>query len=94
VKAGREHDAVDRAVEAARPVEVLVVEGLAVGDPGEVGARAQRQRRPGCQQLGARVGGDLEAARPQVDPGDRDAIDLDGATQQVERVLGCAQLQG
>jgi hypothetical protein len=83
VKAGEQDDAVQRAVEPVRGAEVLVVERLARGHPGEVRARAHRQLGAGRQQLGAGLRGDLEAARLQVDARDRDAVDLEGAAQDL-----------
>jgi hypothetical protein len=91
VKAGGEDDAVDRAVERARPVEVVVVEGAALRDLGEVRAGAQRQGGPRRQQLGAGVGRDLETARAQIDARDRNAIDVEGTAKELERLLARGQ---
>jgi hypothetical protein len=87
VEAGGEDDAVDGAVERPRAVEVVGVEGAALRDLGEVRAGAQRQRGARRQQLGACIGGDLESARAQVDARERDAIDVEGAAQELERLL-------
>jgi hypothetical protein len=89
-----EHDVVDRPIEAARVVEVLVVEGVALGDMGEVRARAERQRRAGAEELGARLRRDLEAARAQVDARQRDAVDRERGADELERLRGGAERAG
>jgi hypothetical protein len=73
-------------------VEVLVVEGAPLGHLGEVRARAHRQLRPRREQLGAGVRRDLEAARLQVDASHRHAVDREGAAEDLEGLLGRAQL--
>jgi hypothetical protein len=55
------------------------VEGVALGDPGEVRARAQRQLGARRKQLRAGLVDHREAARAQVDAGDGDAVDREGA---------------
>jgi len=92
VKPGEQDDAVQRAVEGIGGVEVLVVERVPLGDLSEVRARAQRQLGARREQLGARVRRDLEAARLQVDARQRHAVDLEGAAQDLERLLGRAEL--
>jgi hypothetical protein len=94
VKARREDDAVDRAVEGTRPVEVVLVERAALRYLSEVRARAQRKRRARRQELRAGIGRDLEPARAQVDARDGDAVDLEGASQQLERLLGRCERVG
>ena len=47
---------------------------------------------PGREQLGARVRRDLEAARLQVDARQRHAVDREGAAQDLQGLLGGAQL--